>query len=176
MELLVPTDGWLAGDAYVVSMSATINNSIEAPARRRRSPTIVVGYDGSDASSAAVRVATRQATPQGRVVIVNAYDLPPSTLGYPEYGRVLADRHRAGGAALDAAIDTTGMSDYGPEFESKLLAGPPAQALQTVACVEHADEIVVGVGGRDGVEEPLGKVARELLGIADRPVVLVASA
>jgi len=49
------------------------------PSSARR-PTIVVGYDGSEISRAAVTFAARRAGRHGRVYVVHAYDLPPDFL------------------------------------------------------------------------------------------------
>lgn len=155
-------------------MSAiTTTHTSEPATATRRSPTIVVGYDGSPASRAALRVATRQATPSGRVLVVHAYDLPPDDLGYPEYGYVLAHHHADGETLLDA-VTLSARGDI--EYETELLGGPAAQVLQSVARIYHADEIVIGVGGGDAAGEPFGVITRELLRIADQPVILVAPA
>jgi nucleotide-binding universal stress UspA family protein len=73
-----------------------------AMARSERTPVIVVGYDGSEASRAAVTVAARRAGRRGRVFVVHAYELPPDFLGSPNFDRLLSDREDHGRALLDA--------------------------------------------------------------------------
>ena len=54
-----------------------------------RSPRIVVGYDGSAASRAAVARAADRAGADGQLYIVHAYSLPMDWLGIPNYQRLL---------------------------------------------------------------------------------------
>ena len=53
------------------------------------SPRIVVGYDGSPASRAAIARAARRAGEHGQVYIVHAYSLPRDWYGVPDYQRLL---------------------------------------------------------------------------------------
>jgi nucleotide-binding universal stress UspA family protein len=135
-------------------------------------PTLVVGYDGSDAARAALVFAACQAGPSGRVFVVHAYELPPDFLGSPDYGRVLSDRCNRGAALLrDLPLQDDVLA--GPEYETELIGGPAAQAIADVARARHADEIVVGGRGLGRVRAMLGSVSLELLHIADRPVVVI---
>jgi nucleotide-binding universal stress UspA family protein len=138
-------------------------------------PTIVVGYDGSDASRAALLFAARQAGPRGRVFVVHAYELPPDFLGWPDYDRLLSER-RDRGEALLRELPLDGEALAGPEYETELIGGPPSQAIADVARVRGADEIVVGARGLGRVRALLGSVSHELLHVADRPVVVIPTA
>ncbi len=138
-------------------------------------PTLVVGYDGSDAARAALLFAARQAGTGGRVIIVHAYELPADLLGGASDGRLLAER-REHGAALLHEIPTGSAELAGPHYETELIGGPPAPAIAEVARRLHADEIVVGARGRGRVRALLGSVSHELIHIADRPVVVIPSA
>jgi nucleotide-binding universal stress UspA family protein len=138
-------------------------------------PTIVVGYDGSDASRAALLFAARQARPRGRVFVVHAYELPPDFLGSPNYQDLLTQR-RDRGEALLADLPLGDDALAGPEYETELVGGPPAQTIANVARVRHADEIVVGARGLGRVRALLGSVSHELLHLADRPVVVIPAA
>lgn len=130
-------------------------------------PTIVVGYDGSDAARAALEAAALEATPDGRVVIVNAYELPATGLDWPTYGRRLSEQHDAGLALLDEL--PLGVAPLvGPRYDLELLGGDPARVLAAVAKVQDADRVLVG--GGDG-----GAVARRLRELIDRPVRAVAA-
>jgi nucleotide-binding universal stress UspA family protein len=137
-----------------------------------RAPTIVVGYDGSEAGRAALLFAARQAGPSGRVFVVHAYELPPDFLGWPNYDRLLSER-RGHGEALLADLPLQSDELAGPEYELELVGGPAAQAIADVARVRRADEIVVGARGLGRVRALLGSVSHELLHIAERPVVVI---
>jgi nucleotide-binding universal stress UspA family protein len=137
--------------------------------------TIVVGYDGSAAARGALLFAARQAQAGGRVFVVHAYELPPHLLGSPNYDRILAER-RGRGEALLRDLPLQGDELAGPEYETELVGGPPAEAIANVARTRHADEIVVGARGLCLVRALLGTVSHELLHIADRPVVVIPAA
>jgi nucleotide-binding universal stress UspA family protein len=137
---------------------------------------IVVGYDGSEPSRAAVSLAARRAGGSGKVFVVHAYDLPPDFLGFPNYQEMLSRRKDHGRALLDALPLTGDDELLDTEYETELLGGPPAQAIAEVARVRDADEIVVGARGLGRVRALLGSVSHELLHIADRPVVVIPAA
>jgi nucleotide-binding universal stress UspA family protein len=138
-------------------------------------PTVVVGYDGSEAAQAALLFAARQAGTQGRVYIVYAYELPPDYLGSPNFERFLSE-HRDQGEALlrDLPLDREPLA--GPTYETELIGGPAAEAICEIARTRHADVIVVGARGRGRLRALLGSVSHELLHIADRPVVVIPTA
>jgi nucleotide-binding universal stress UspA family protein len=139
----------------------------------RHGPTIVVGYDGSEASRAAVTFAARRAGRGGRVFVVHAFDLPPDFLGSPNYDSLLGARQDHGRALL-GALPLAGNDELvDVDYETELIGGPPAQAIADVARVREADEIVVGARGLGRVRALLGSVSHELLHIADRPVVVI---
>lgn len=138
-------------------------------------PTITVGYDGSEASRAALLFAARQSGPHGRVFVVHAYELPPDFLGSPNYERALSERRGRGEALLDELpLDSAAL--VGPAYELELIGGAPAQAIADVARARHADEIVVGARGLGRMRALLGSVSHELLHVADRPVVVIPTA
>jgi nucleotide-binding universal stress UspA family protein len=137
-----------------------------------RLPVIVVGYDGSESSRAAVTLAAERAGPGGHLFIVHAYELPADFFGWPNYDRLLSERKDHGRAVLDeltAANEALGDTEY----ETELIGGSPAQAIADVGRVRHADEIVVGARGLGRIKALLGSVSHELLHIADRPVVVI---
>jgi nucleotide-binding universal stress UspA family protein len=138
-----------------------------------RRPVIVVGYDGSEASRAAVTVAARRAGRTGLVFVVHAYELPPDFLGSPNYDRLVAERKDHGRALLDSLPLTGNDELLDTEYVTELIGGPPAQAIIDVAQVRDADEIVVGARGLGRVRALLGSVSHELLHIADRPVLVI---
>ena len=136
-----------------------------------RGPVIVVGYDGSPSSRAALELATRRAGDQGFLFIVYAYDLPPDFLASPNYERLLSE-HKNYGRTLLEALPVPGETKY----EIELIGGPPAQALADIARIRNADEIVIGARGLGRMRALLGSVSHELLHIADRPVTVIPSA
>jgi nucleotide-binding universal stress UspA family protein len=138
-------------------------------------PTIVVGYDGSDASRAALLFAARQAGSHGRVFVVHAFELPPDLLGSPNFEEVLSQR-RDRGEALLKELPLADEPLAGPAYELELIGGPAAEVIERVARVRGADEIVVGARGLGRLRALLGSVSHELLHIADRPVVVIPTA
>lgn len=143
---------------------------------RAAGPTIVVGYDGSDASREALRRAARRAAPDGLVVVVHAYDLPPDLLGSPDYGGLLAGR-QAHGRALLEALPMSGPDELlDADYETELIGGPAAEAIATVASVRDADEIIIGARGHGRIRALLGSVSLEVLHHADRPVTVIPAA
>jgi nucleotide-binding universal stress UspA family protein len=152
----------------------TSTHSDDAPGAGAHDPTIVVGYDGSDTAKAAVAYARRRAGAAGRVFVVQAYELPPDLLGFPNYDQLLQERQRHGRALLDGLATQT---EGDPRIETELIGGPPAQAIADVAGARHADEIVVGARGLSRARAALlGSVSSELLHRADRPVVVIPAA
>ena len=140
-----------------------------SPARRR----VVVGYDGSPGSGAALERAVEAAGPDGVVFVVHAYPRPHGWLGSPN------DQDRLD-AALDDAEATVRVlweETGGPldrvAWEPELIGGDPAKAIAAVAAARHADEIVVGscsFGLTHGVR---GSGANDLIRHADVPVTVI---
>lgn len=148
--------------------------TVGPPADRKH--VIVVGYDGSEPSRVALTVAARNAGSGGRVFVVHAYHLPPDFLGSPNYERLLSER-KDHGRSLLAEIPPAGRDELlGPDYETELIGGPPAEAIANVAKARDADEIVVGARGRGRIRALLGSVSHELLHIADRPVLVIPAA
>ncbi len=168
--------GWVPerarkSSAWPLTWACGSDNGLRVPSARRN-PTIVVGYDGSDAARAALAFAAKQAGSQGRVFIVHAFELPPGHLGSPNDQRLLSE-HRGRAAELIRDLQLEGEDLAGPAYETELIGGPAARAIAEVAKVRHADEIVVGARGVGRVRALLGSVSHELLHIADRPVVVI---
>jgi nucleotide-binding universal stress UspA family protein len=135
-------------------------------------PVIVVGYDGSPTSRAAVEHAARQAGRRGTVYVVHSYGPPADWLGFPNYQRVLDD-HRARG---EATLDALTMNDdplLETNFETELLDSPPAEAITEVAETREADEIVIGSRGLGRVRAALGSVSQDVLHRASVPVLVI---
>jgi nucleotide-binding universal stress UspA family protein len=119
--------------------------------------SIVVGTDGSDTASEAVRQATELARILGaRVHVVSAYEPTGSARLREERDRVpdemqwmvnpREDVENALGAAADA------MRESGVEASTYARQGDPADAILDVAEEQHADLIVVGNKGMTGAK------------------------
>ena len=138
-----------------------------------RSRRIVVGYDGSPASRAALARAAARAGEDGHIYIVHAYSLPNDWLGMPNYQQLLD-------AALDRAqmtvdrIETESGADLqGVSWEAEVIGSPPAHAIADTARARGADEIIVGTRGFGRARALLGSVAHELIHLADCPITVI---
>ena len=133
-------------------------------------PTIVVGYDGSDESRAALAVAAARAGEGGTVVAVFAAEPASDWLDTAYYDTAVKGRQewtqRIVGELSSIELDNV-------TIEAELADGPAAQALTEVARLHDAREIVVGSRGLRGIRAALGSVSQRLLQMADRPVVVV---
>jgi nucleotide-binding universal stress UspA family protein len=136
-------------------------------------PCVVVGYDGSEPSREAVRYAMRRAGTSGRIVLVYAFELPPSFLGTPYYEHHLEQHELHGRAVLDEILRSDKPEFAGVSFEDELVGGAPDEKLVEVAKVHNADEIAVGSHGHGRLRARIGSVAHGLLHLADRPVVVI---
>jgi nucleotide-binding universal stress UspA family protein len=135
-------------------------------------PTIVVGYDGSPPSRAAVSWAVRRAGVSGRLILVNAGRRRGGLLDRPSFEVWVRDRLAFGHALIDELVlerdDVAGAN-----IEVEVVDDFPVPVLLEAARKYDADEIVIGTRHRGRFAALHGSVARELLNEADRPVVLV---
>ena len=133
-------------------------------------PTIVVGYDGSNESRAALNLAAARAGEGGTVVAVLAAEPASDWLDTANYDSAVKSRQertqRIFGELSSIELDNV-------TIEAELADGPAAQALTEVARLHDAREIVVGSRGLRGIRAALGSVSQRLLRMADRPVVVV---
>ena len=137
------------------------------------SATIVVGYDGSPSSAAAVEHAARQAAGGGRVVVVHAYEVPPDYMGAPYYEDMLAEATRRSEDAMRTLESgTPALAEV--DHETEVLAGDPGAAILNVASTHGADMIVLGSHGRGRMAAMLlGSVAQRVLHGAACPVLII---
>jgi nucleotide-binding universal stress UspA family protein len=117
--------------------------------------SMVVGTDGSDTASEAVRQATELAERLGaKVHLVSAYEPVPE-------GRLREERQQVPGdlqwmvnpredVSDTLAAAAQGLQDAGVEVETHAREGDPADAILDVAEEQHADLIVVGNKGMTG--------------------------
>src|SRR5688572_2955975 len=107
---------------------------------------IVVGFDGSPASRAAVSLAVRRVREGGRIVVVHAFRPPAERYGQPVTQRLLdAELGRARTRIERLPEEVPGLSSV--EWEHEIVGGPAAEAIARVAETEHATEIVIGTRG-----------------------------
>lgn len=140
--------------------------------------TIVVGFDGSDASRAALAWAVDEAKLRNATLrVVHAWTLTP--LASPSFGpgafpsaTDIEALESASRDTLAAAVDGVTAAEPGLPVEQSLVRGGAAQAL--LAESEHADLLVVGSRGHGGFAELLlGSVSHQCASHASCPVVIV---
>jgi nucleotide-binding universal stress UspA family protein len=134
---------------------------------------ILVGCTDSDASRAALRWATRVARDLD-AEIVAAYAI--STLWEWELAavQVNTDPIRREVTELLDGRWTEPLRHAGLRYRTRVVSGPPAQALMQLARAEQVDLIVVGMGRHGTMSQLLlGTVSKDLLRGALRPVVAV---
>jgi nucleotide-binding universal stress UspA family protein len=131
---------------------------------------IVVGYDGSEHSKEAVRVALEIARAYGeKVVIAFGYELNPLAGELHDYHAALKElaNQRLTEAISLAAAD-------GAEVEAVIVERDPAEGLVDLASERNARVIVVGTRGESPLRGALlGSTAHKLLHLSDRPVLVV---
>jgi nucleotide-binding universal stress UspA family protein len=136
------------------------------------SPTIIVGYDGSQAAYAAVEQAIDRAAPDGRLVIVHAYQIPIDYSGALYYPEMIGDASRQAKSRLDA-LERACERLTEVEYECDVAEGPAAAAITRAAEVQEADEIIIGSRGVGRVRALLGSVAHDVIHHAQCPVTVI---
>ncbi len=135
--------------------------------------SMVVGVDGSAASTEAVRLAAEiAAATKSRVVL--AHVLPVPTPLPPEVvvpASWIEELTEAGQSILSAAAEQCAKA--GVQSESRILDGAPDEALARLAAQLESDLIAVGSRGRGAVSRLLlGSVADRLVQTAGCPVLV----
>lgn len=128
--------------------------------------TIVVGYDGSEASRDAIDYAARRAGPDGTLVLVYGY-------GTSDPRGVLENREDHGRGVLDGVLLDGNDELADMTYATELSPAPPAQAIMDAARAHDAAEIVVGSRSFGRLRSALGSVSHELVHLTDRPLVVV---
>ena len=131
---------------------------------------MVVGYDGSAESRAALEAAASAAGPRGKVFVVVCFDEPADWLGKPNRDAALdhAESHARG--LISELEDGTMPALTATSWEAELLPGPAGAAILRVADVRDAAEIFIGSRGRGRARSVIGSVSHDVLHGADRPV------
>lgn len=134
---------------------------------------IVVGYDGSPASHAALARAAERAGEDGRIYIVHAYSLPADYLGLPNYQQLLDAALGRARQRVESIESESGADLAGVAWETELIGDAAARAIAGVAAARHADEIIIGTRGFGRARALLGSVAHELIHLADCPITVI---
>jgi nucleotide-binding universal stress UspA family protein len=143
--------------------------TVPATPRRR----VVVGYDGSTGTYAALERAVDTAGDDGVVFVVHAYPRPRGWFGTPNDQDRLDSALEKAEATIRTLCDETGGPLDRVAWEPEIIAGDPAQAIAAVAAARHAHEIVVGSRRFGLARALLGSVAQDLIRIADVPVTVI---
>ena len=134
---------------------------------------IVVGYDGSPASRAALARAAERAGDDGQVYVVHAYSLPNDWIGMPNYQVMLDAALDRAQLAIDKIETESGADLAGVSWEAEVIGASAARAIADTARARNADEIIVGTRGYGRARALLGSVAHELIHLADCPITVI---
>ena len=134
---------------------------------------IVVGYDGSPASHAALARAAERAGEDGQLYVVHAYSLPNDWLGMPNYQQLLDVALDQAQLTIDRIETESGADLQGVSWEAEVIGASPARAIADTASTRNADEIIVGTRGFGRARALLGSVAHELIHLADCPITVI---
>lgn len=133
------------------------------------SATVVVGVDASPESNDAVEWARSIAGPNGRVVVVHAWELPLVT-GYDMVVTIdPSEIEQLSKQGLDELVERIGDDRLVPVTRQ----GHPGRAVVAEAEEADATMIVVGHRGHSRVSLMLGSTANYVLHHTERPVVIV---
>jgi nucleotide-binding universal stress UspA family protein len=136
------------------------------------SRTIVVGFDGSPSAHAAVEHAIDRVGPDGRLVVVHAYQVPNDHVGASYYNEMLADASTYATGVLDRLEqDCERLGTV--EYERDIAVGSAATAIIQAADSHRPDEIVIGSRGVGRIRALLGSVAHDVLHRAQCPVTVI---
>ncbi|MGH9028494.1 MAG: universal stress protein [Acidimicrobiales bacterium] len=158
----------------------TITNEREAPGTSTDAAAervVVVGVDGSEASSAALEWAAEEAHLRGATLrVVHAWHLP--TMAYAGAGYVAVPELQSVGDDVAVALGSQVSDVLGAHpdvtLEPRVTEGPAAQVLLDAA--KGAEMVVVGSHGRGGFTGlMLGSVSAQVAHHAHCPVVIVRS-
>lgn len=140
----------------------------DSPSRR-----IVVGYDGSPASRAALALAAERAGDDGQIYVVHAWSLPNDWLGMPNYQQQLNIQLDRAQTLVGRIEDESGADLQGVAWETEVIGAAPAPAIAGVAAAREADEIIIGTRGYGRARALLGSVAHELIHLAGCPITVI---
>jgi nucleotide-binding universal stress UspA family protein len=130
---------------------------------------IIVGYDGSECAKAALVVALDIGRTYGeKVIVAFAYELNPVAGELHDYHAALKE------VAQQRLTEAQGLSPAGADVEAVIVERSPADGLVELADERDARVIVVGTRGEGPFKGALlGSTPHKLLGLSDRPVLVV---
>jgi nucleotide-binding universal stress UspA family protein len=132
---------------------------------------IVVGYDGTDSSKAALDQAVGLAKELGDKVVIAFGYWPPGYAG----GEMSAHRQaiKEHGEEITAEAGRSAKA-AGVEIEVAMVSERPAEALRDLATQRGARMIVIGSRGESSLKGTvIGSTAHKLIHIAETPVLIV---
>jgi nucleotide-binding universal stress UspA family protein len=152
-------------------LGSTLDKELEMTTETPR--RVVVGYDGSPASRAALAYAAQRAGEDGQLYIVHAFALPGDWLGMPNYQEMLDHALDRARERVQEIEHHSGADLEGVAWDTEVIGDAPAEAIARVATAREADEIVIGTRGFGRARALLGSVAHELIHLADRPITVI---
>jgi nucleotide-binding universal stress UspA family protein len=134
---------------------------------------ILLGYDGSEHSQRAARIAGDLARRQTKTELwlVCAVDPIPSELGVPYMDQLIVERTRAGEELLKHARELVGEKI---PIHEELLFGSPAESIMEIAENRSCDLIIMGTRGLGGLRGLLlGSQIQKVISLSECPVLAV---
>ncbi|HEY7667296.1 MAG TPA: universal stress protein [Actinomycetota bacterium] len=142
------------------------------------SARLVVGVDGSQTATLAVRWAAREATLRGASLeLVSAWEIPVTGVGFgygfaPIPDEMIKGLEQGAEELLAEAAEAARTEAPEIQIETRVVEGPAASALLEAS--KDADMLVVGSRGMGGFRELLlGSVSAQCAHHASCPVVIV---
>ncbi len=133
--------------------------------------SILVGVDGSEASTRALMTAAHLARLAGARLLITHVEAPAA---YPSELHGMVAEHKQFPAAAHRVLALARQQVTGVETETIRCEGFVAESLEEKAAERKADLLVVGKHGHSAVHRLLmGSVADRLAHIAQRPVLIV---
>ncbi len=131
---------------------------------------LIVGYDGTEGSHAALTSAIELATALRRKLVI-AYAYEVSAFGGEVQDLAKSLHERGESVTAEAAAIAR---EAGVEPETAVISGDRAQALATLAADRGAAMVVIGTRGERPIKGVvLGSVAHKLLHLSPAPVLVV---
>ncbi len=129
---------------------------------------IVLGYDGSEGSERAVRLAAALARRnQARVYVVHAFEAPSVDVEATRFGRIIGAAEEVGAKGVRKLVEV------GIEAKPEVLEGGPGEVILRAAAAHGADLIVVGRSGHSSLGDLLlGSTSEHVVRGAKAPVLV----
>ncbi|MDJ0780754.1 MAG: universal stress protein [Desulfosarcinaceae bacterium] len=136
----------------------------------------LVPVDGSRFSMAAAQYAVNLVRRlSGEIILLHCHKPFPITLGEPYFQRAITKIAEKSEALLLPYRDLMRRSEL--PFEFRILEGPAAEKIVSVAALEHCEMIVMGSRGRSDLQGLLlGSVTHRVLHSAPCPVLVIREA